>query len=84
MTPDLLFSLAFRLVYRVSKILQHFNPDKRGIIPRFPGIEDIHDAAKLLKRGIWNDGNQYFVLIIEEWHRICFFKRIRHASWRWA
>jgi hypothetical protein len=39
-------------VYRVSKVLQHFVPEKRGIIPRFPGIKDVLDVAKLLKRGI--------------------------------
>jgi hypothetical protein len=51
------------LIYRVSlarrsglpgraKVLHHRIPEKRGIIPRFPGIEDILDVAELLQRGI--------------------------------
>jgi hypothetical protein len=39
-------------LYRVSKILQYFIPEERGVIPRFPEIEDIWGAEKLLERGI--------------------------------
>ena len=39
-------------LYRVSKDLQYSIPEKRGIIPRFSGIDTFFNVAKLLKRGI--------------------------------